>query len=989
MVIRLHAVLWLLLFPFRVFSQGLAPDPDWRFENFNDQNHFISREVANLTLDKQGYLWTAAIGVQRFDGFSLVDHKSFAGRAGDLKSNYTDVITDYSGRIWVSSAGLCYYNSLTGKFIYVEPKDRPKLTYAYAFCTQGKNLWFISDYGLTELNLVTLKMSFTAVKNITDPIATSLLDDHTLLITSRLDAYLYNIEKKSFITKKLFYNKSLVHIIGIAKNVKGIYLGTTSGIFLVNNFSKLQLPAKPVCEVPCEDLLFMPQDKEKRYLFSAAYANGLLVYDTFLNKVTTRYTHDVNNPYSIINDAINRLYVDAKQRLWMATDRGVSMLDLGSQQWKMRFIDKSSPYEHRVERMITDRFDSTKVWMACGNKGMVYMDWKTKEVLTAFNNGPYLNRIGDFAQTGRNKFILLHATGLIEWDITSKKKLAPIAIPVPDSISIDNYCNKLIKADSVTYFITSSKGLYKYSLLTHKITNAIADNCSLKYDGLLNGFCDGPMLWIARAQGGLLGYTIATGAHQLYNDTHLTDCNFFTATEAPSEQVVCPAQVGLAVFNKRTHTFTHIYTIANLTKLNCIAAICLKNTVWVNTDAGILTYDLKTRKSAVVEYLSQKPDIYPRSGFSRIGNNIIYGCATGYAYFTPDLKNIQFPSDPVIEDFSVNNQPAPYAQASSKGGQKLIFDHQDNSIHIAFTAFLYSNPNGVKFRYRLTGAENQWQYPSEQRNANYPQLKPGNYTFLVQSGNDNDVWNKHTTSVSFVIIPPYWETWWFRALVITVVASSLYSIYQYKVKHLKAIEGLRQGIASDFHDDLGSTLSSISIFSEVARNKAETDLPAAKSLVDDIGLRARSMVQSMNDMVWTIKPENDTLYMLLQRMEEFAYPVAEAKEVQLQFFMSENLYGIKTDMLKRKALFLIFKEAFNNAIKYSNANNIEVRFTRGTKKIVSMQVSDNGCGFDPDKIKPGNGLINMRKRAAEINATLQINKSAAGGCSVTIICKIA
>src|SRR6202000_418999 len=134
------------------------------------------------------------------------------------------------------------------------------------------------------------------------------------------------------------------------------------------------------------------------------------------------------------------------------------------------------------------------------------------------------------------------------------------------------------------------------------------------------------------------------------------------------------------------------------------------------------------------------------------------------------------------------------------------------------------------------------------------------YTFIVQSGNSNRYWNSKLTSIEFVINPAFWATWWFRTLMVLALATVLYQLYQYKINHIKAIESIRQNIASDFHDDLGSTLSSISIFSEVASQKADTDLPGAKNMVDDIGVRARAMMHSMNDMIWTIKPENDNLY---------------------------------------------------------------------------------------------------------------------------------
>src|ERR1700722_8808477 len=92
--------LFLLFAPFNLFAQSITPDPDWRFDNFNRQNHFVSRNINNLTIDKHGYLWVCSRGIQRFDGFRTIDYNSLDPSTGGLKDNYTDLISDNNGRIW-------------------------------------------------------------------------------------------------------------------------------------------------------------------------------------------------------------------------------------------------------------------------------------------------------------------------------------------------------------------------------------------------------------------------------------------------------------------------------------------------------------------------------------------------------------------------------------------------------------------------------------------------------------------------------------------------------------------------------------------------------------------------------------------------------------------------------------------------------------------------------------------------------------------------
>jgi two-component sensor histidine kinase len=568
-----------------------------------------------------------------------------------------------------------------------------------------------------------------------------------------------------------------------------------------------------------------------------------------------------------------------------------------------------------------------------------------------------------------------------------------VGYPVPDSLGLVYNIRKIIMVDINTCFVTTNRGLFKYDLNTHTINVASESNKSkltedLQYD-LQNGFFDKGILWIA-SRNGLFSYNISTKLTTIYRGKGANSNYFFLdITHAANNQIVFAAGNGITIFNKQTKSFKAVNSIANLFNPACETVISINNTIWIGSEAGILNYNLNTHTSARAEQESAMMQIYPSSPFSIIGNDVVFGFRNGYSYFTPGVKNVIIPSDQVIEKVYVNNQPVLLPYPNQKNTKKLILRHSNNSINIAFTAFLYSEPDHINFRYRLMGADPKWQYTEDQRSANYAQLPPGEYTFYLQSGNKNGIWNKHLASFNFIITPPFWAAWWFRSLIILLVAFVLYLLYRYKIQHIKAIESLREGIASDFHDDLGSTLSSISIFSEVAIQKAESDLTAAKSMVGDIGMRARAMINSMNDMVWTIKPENDNLFKLMQRMEEFSYPVAEAKEIQLLFLIDQSLYDIKTDMLRRKNLFLIFKEAFNNAIKYSNSDKIEISFKLTHKKILMMQIIDNGCGFDFNTIKAGNGLLNMKKRTAEVKGKIKITTAIGTGTSINVSCKIA
>ena len=202
-------------------------------------------------------------------------------------------------------------------------------------------------------------------------------------------------------------------------------------------------------------------------------------------------------------------------------------------------------------------------------------------------------------------------------------------------------------------------------------------------------------------------------------------------------------------------------------------------------------------------------------------------------------------------------------------------------------------------------------------------------------------------------------------------------------RRIKQLEKVRNSIADDLHDDIGSALSSISIMSELAKTKSPQALPILAS----IGESTLTVQENMSDIVWAIKAENDRFENVLQRMNLFASEILDAKNIELHFRSSESLSSAKLTMEQRKNLYLIFKEAINNAAKYSCAKKIWVNITQ-KNNYAEMNIRDNGKGFDTNKIFNGNGMNSLRKRAAELGADFKISSDLNDGTDVRLRFKI-
>jgi signal transduction histidine kinase/ligand-binding sensor domain-containing protein len=981
-MVRFSLCLLLLVIPGDLLAQGFTPDPDWRFENFNSQNHFISRQISAITMDRHGYIWTCTEGLQRFDGY----------RTTNFTGNYAGVTVDNNGRVWVSSAGLCYYDDVSAKFIKVQADSNRKITSVMSLLVQDKYLWFVCEYGLAKLNLHSLKITFTSITNVTDPLGLYSTDENTLFISSREKVYTYNIKQNSYLAGTLIYNHALVKVFAVANRGRDVFLGTNFGLFALKYANDLALVSLWKKDIFISDMIFLPGDKEKRYLFLATEGQGLMAYDILLNKIAFTYTHDGNNPFSIPNNIISKMFIDKKGRLWLSTYLGISMLDLANQQLKMRFLSENTAALLGINKIARDKYDTTKVWMSSYNLGMMCVNWKTKEIERIFNKDPQTQNIYDFVQLSKSEWLLASQKKIMLWDWRSGAVSAK-ELPVPDSLRVLCNIRGLIMAGNSTCFITTNRGLFKYDLANRKITVA-SENKSKKQDNalayiLLKGFYDNGTLWIA-SRNGLFSYDTIKKTTTVYTGQgNKSDYFFFDIANAANNQVVCATGGGLLIFNKQTKRFETVKSIASLFNHACENVISINNTVWTSTLDGLLNYNISTRQAAFRADESSMVEVHPSSSFILIGNEIVFGFRNGYAYFTPALKIDSIPSDPEIEGVNVNNQPISQPYPPDKNGRKPVFNHSENSISIAFTAFLYTNPDYINFRYRLSGANSGWQYAGDQRSANYAQLEPGDYTFYVQGGNKNGEWNRHLASFSFIIQPPYWETWWFRMAMALAVAFALYRLYQYRIKHILAIERIRERIASDFHDDIGSALSSISIFSEVADKQLEEQLPSEKTreVISHITFHSRAMLDAMDDIIWAVNPQNDHFNDLAIRMREFAIPLLEARNIQFEFDINENILNTRIKMEARKNIFLIFKECINNMLKHSGCTSMKLSVGKSGNQL-EFVINDNGKGFDVDALSSRNGLKNMRKRAQEINGKIVVTSQPGSGAITRLLVDI-
>ena len=264
------------------------------------------------------------------------------------------------------------------------------------------------------------------------------------------------------------------------------------------------------------------------------------------------------------------------------------------------------------------------------------------------------------------------------------------------------------------------------------------------------------------------------------------------------------------------------------------------------------------------------------------------------------------------------------------------------------------------------------------------------YTFRVKGANSDGVWNEKGASINIIILPAWYQTWWFRLSLFLIVAGGIYSFYRFRLAQQIKLLSIRNNIASDLHDEIGSTLSSISISSTLIQKKMDSDPTEVNGLLNQISNNTHNMMEAMSDIVWAINSKNDRFDNLVNRMRSFAIEILEPENILLHLQVSEHLNHVKLNMQQRKNFYLIFKEAVNNIAKYAACTNVWVDIESKGGKIM-MKIKDDGKGFSAASIKEdnrpqfgGNGLVNMYKRATELKGTIAIDSVVGKGTGIIL-----
>lgn len=357
-------------------------------------------------------------------------------------------------------------------------------------------------------------------------------------------------------------------------------------------------------------------------------------------------------------------------------------------------------------------------------------------------------------------------------------------------------------------------------------------------------------------------------------------------------------------------------------------------------------------------------------------NKIYFNTAHLFFSITPDqlLRHRLAPTAFITSVTSSGNNLNP--------GTHITLPASDNNINIAFSAINLANGAQNKYYYKLNDLSKNWIPAGKTRQISFSNLLSGNYSFRVKAQLADGTTSINEATLLFSVETPYYKSWWFIVLMIIAAGSIIYAVYLNRIRQLLHVQAIRNGIASDLHDDIGSTLSNINILAELSKANVSEPKEAVKFL-KRIVEEVNNSNQSLDDIVWSINTMNDSYEQMAARMRRYAGEVFERADIAYHIHFDERIVHKRLDMEKRKDIYLVFKEAVNNIYKHAGASNVNIKL-QTDNNYFQMIISDDGKGFDQNILTTRSGVKNMKIRVSKWQGSITILSEAGKGTALTI-----
>ena len=990
-------------------SYYLAAQPLRRLtsSSYNVNEGLLQSHIMDMNFDGAGFMWLSfETGLQRYDGHNF---NSIAVQQGLPENRYIHFLMSKNGLLWMfHSKGISVYNSFTNRFnlIYNFP-SKSELPDICPLKEDGGIVYFYTSTGIiTGINEKTFRIAsrskFPFSDSSEDVSAAFIPSGHPIndvvtICFDQLNLISWNLKKGIAIKITRLHDKRNIvagQFYPYGWNEYLYFLNGQLNLFNAETetyriFSKNELNKKGLEMTSFESV------SKSRILISTD--NELYLFNTETMHPVARFVNFQNQPFA--HFPIESMRVDRFGNIYLIT-RNEGFVKLLASTYPISYYGTPLREMNFITSMDVDK-QRNRILAGSLNGGLLVFD-------TLQHLQQHIRTIADMQLPGAltisgivhvkgNYYLLFPRFNIscVLWNAeTGRLKKIPVTVvskkpaeksPLVLSIA---YFNAKITLDSSKVLVAVDGNLYEVNLKPTLYIRAYSQPFRMKglclyQNQIITGEAD-KLCFLSKKD------------YSTIKEVQLKNCGEIRCVTASKNYIYAGCNRGLFKLDS-TGKIIAIYTRPLGMPDDYVYAVAIdaKENIWCSTNKGIIRISrdssyLHLRKEDGLQENEFNTNIVAQEN----DGELFFGGVNGINSFYPNqIVNIKDAPKAIITDIKINDEDV-FKDSATWEINKLNLPYNSNNLYFQFTAEGKRNPEQYMYQYKMGGVDKNWIQSGDVSNTRYI-LQPGKYIFQLSAGEEFSNQPKNFTSIAILISPPFWQTWWFRLVgIFALIGFVAIIVWQYKsrkyAKKIKAlqlqheIQNERNRISRDLHDNIGSQLSFISSNIDWVLDK-ELDKEEELKQMQAINATAKNVMINLRETIWALHKETITLQEFSDKLKSYIQNILQLQpglEFRSEEHITNNIVLTPTEMLN---IFRIYQECINNVIKHAEASLLQLMI-HSDEHSFSIIIQDNGKGFDISAQFPGHyGLINMKHRATEFNARLEVDSKKGQGTIISIV----
>ena len=935
-----------------------AQQPHYLFQRLGVKDGLFEEIVHSIQQDAKGFIWLNLRNlVQRYDGYRFVNF--FPGV--DLPDgNVRAMLIDKKNRLWLlnSEATVGYLNPENFTYHSVKvniPKGyTPVISNMYlnrqnqVMLVWDKQGFITSNTDATEAdakyNPFVLPESWQPIHILQDDASNYWIGTYSGLVkfnTSRQSLSFRGNNADNDPAIRLMENNYPVIGVHADKN-KNIWTVTPAGatfkIHSVNQHTGKYIQWENKIAAASGNISYTP------FGIIETTENGMWITgDNILCKLnstdeTVQYIPKTSlNDFSIRYDAIYSFYEDREHNIWLGTNKGIFRFNPQAQLFTI--IENRRSDNLSVQLPVTGFLekDNGTLLVSTAGQSLFSYDAKFQPVLSP-----------GFQKSSKDAAVIMCMLKRPNGDIWLGTRGTVLQVMDAASNNIKLLSTGSVELKSIRQMVEDQSGNIWLGSQQGELFRWNAADAAFSKIHQLGGLItrirvdSKNMLWVGTDRDGL--YYINSGSGKIIQH--------FTSKGKPGEKLLFQGVSdilqyndsifyfsgnGLSILNMNTKLFQY-FTISNgLPSANISNLLKDKaENIWMTTGSGIVSYHPVKRK---LSHYTAEDGVHNLSyigGAAAMLKNgkIAFGTNQDFMIFDPAVLTARRYLSPKVQISSIEVMGVPVNTDSVLKLSQLSLEHNKNAFKVFLATLNYKDVHPVF--YMLEGIDKEWKKAGKTNVIEYNYLPPGKYVLKATCFEEN---GKHgeITAINIYIAAPFYNTWWFYSLVALTIVGLLYWFDRERTKRKEAVQKTRSNIAGQLHEEINTALNNINILSEMARLKAESEPEKAVQFIEQIHGRSHNMIIAMDDMLWSIAPENDSMSKAVDRMSEYIEALNNRHGIKIEMQADEKLNSLKPDMQLRHEAFLLFKDSIKSLVD-AGVSNCQIHLsTEKSQLLYSMQ----------------------------------------------------